>query len=367
MTVGTNIPRFLLAAVLVITLAMSAACGRKSALIPPGTVLPEAVSDLTAGMQNGRVILAWTMPARDTSGSRLTGLAGFVVMRTEGPADGSGCMCEFAPVATIDLALPEGAVVIGNRIAWTDTDPAVVPGKRYAYKVAAFNSDDYQGPGSGEVRFMFANPPVKVMGLSATPGNGTVVLAWDAAGGEVSGGNTTDISGDITGYNVYRASGPGLPLGSPQNREPVAGASYTDSGLKNNTAYFYRVCALRGSEPPYSEGMPSDEVKAVPSDTEPPQPPMGLRAVAAEGAVLLSWLPSPEPDVAGYTVYRKGPGEDKMARLTESPTGMITYKDEAVRPGIEYTYAVTAVDNAMPGNESLLSERATATPMAAGN
>lgn len=363
MTATTNIPRILLAAVLVIVLAMTAACGRKSALIPPGTVLPEAVADLTAEMQDGRVILVWTMPSRDTSGSRLSGLAGFVVMRAEGPADGSGCMCEFAPVAIIDLAMPEGAVVNGNRIAWTDTDPAAIPGKRYAYRVAALNPDGYQGPGSGEVRLTLITPPAKVTGLSATPGNGSVVLAWGAVGGDASGGSARDIAG----YYVYRAEGPGLPLGSPQNREPVAGTSYTDSGLKNNTAYFYRVSALGGSLPPYSEGMPSGEVKAVPSDTEPPQPPMGLRAVAAEGAVLLSWLPSPEPDITGYMVYRKGPGEAGMSRLTDKPTGMITYKDEAVQPGNEYTYAVTAVDNAAPGNESPLSETATATPMAAGN
>ncbi|HJZ96915.1 MAG TPA: hypothetical protein VKE70_10450, partial [Candidatus Solibacter sp.] len=70
----------------------------------------------------------------------------------------------------------------------------------------------------------------------------------------------------------------------------------------------------------------------------------------------LSWDPNTEPDLAGYRVYRAiGGGQfEKLADLSPVPA----YSDKAIQKGVEYRYAVTALDRA--GNESQKSTPATA-------
>jgi len=119
----------------------------------------------------------------------------------------------------------------------------------------------------------------------------------------------------------------------------------------------------------YSE--PSPAVTLAMRDTFPPAPPTGLASIAGfstpsaggESApyIDLSWEPSPEPDLAGYFVYRRlarpnGDPQGPLARLTPLPIPAPAYRDVAVRPGQRYIYDVTAVDAS--GNESAPSAKA---------
>lgn len=347
----------LLAALMLAAILSTAACGRKSDIIPPGTVLPAAVADLSAECREGMVILSWTSPGRNTRGEPLTGLSGFVVMRASGDLSGEGCMCEFSQVADIDLEVPEDALVRGNRVAWTDRDPAAGPGMRYAYKVAAYNSDGYYGPDSYEVRLTLLSPPNPPEPVTATVGDGSVLLGWRA-------------SDKNARYNVYRTDANGVPAGNPANIEPVASASFMDTGLTNNDEYFYRVTALYISPfegEPYSEGAATAVVSATPADVTPPDAPDGLRAVPGDGFVLLSWLPSTAQDIAGYVLYRRAGSDATPVKLAELAGMGITYKDTGVTPGVEYAYTVAAFDTAKPRNESAPSGAATAAVRTAGD
>jgi hypothetical protein len=70
--------------------------------------------------------------------------------------------------------------------------------------------------------------PTAPTGLAATVGSGTVTLTWDSGGG-------------ATSYTVKRGTvsgGPYTTLGSVADSSP---ATYTDSGLKNGTTYYYVV------------------------------------------------------------------------------------------------------------------------------
>jgi len=70
--------------------------------------------------------------------------------------------------------------------------------------------------------------PTAPTGLAATVGSGTVTLTWTAGGG-------------ATSYTVKRGTvsgGPYTSLGSVADTSP---ASYTDTGLKNGTTYYYVV------------------------------------------------------------------------------------------------------------------------------
>lgn len=339
--------------ILIAVLMLLPACGRRGDLVIPGTVLPEAPSGLMVDPRGDAVILGWGVPAKDTSGGPLTGLAGFTVMRAALPEDTGECPCQFERAGFVDMETPgKDAVVSGGRVVYSDSGPGLVPGGRYAYKVVPFNADGFSGPESNTVKVRLLGLPAEPGGLMAAPGNRGVTLTWHAPAADVSGGPVDDIAG----YNVYRSMDKDAPPARPVNPAPVAGDSYEDAGLVNGTAYYYRVSALRGAEPPYTEGDPAGPVSATPADTVPPSVPTGLRAVPGEGRVLMSWDPDTEADLAGYIVYRKGPGDSEPKEAGRTGPGWITWEDAGVASGGEYTYSVSAFDDAAPANESGRSE-----------
>ncbi len=88
----------------------------------------------------------------------------------------------------------------------------------------------------------------------------------------------------------------------------------------------------------------------------------GLTAASNEdGAVVISWQTALETDHDGFHVYRASVGEGDPTRRTDrmirgrSPYSWI---DREVNVKRKYTYAVTAVDRSVRGNESEMSRTA---------
>ncbi len=104
-------------------------------------------------------------------------------------------------------------------------------------------------------------------GLTATPGNGQVSLAWTAASG-------------ATGHDVRRGTVSGGPYATVQAN--VAGTAFTDTGLANGTAYFYVVTGTNAQ----GEGGPSNEAAATPA--VPPTVVTFTSVAAHDGWVLES-------------------------------------------------------------------------------
>jgi hypothetical protein len=100
-------------------------------------------------------------------------------------------------------------------------------------------------------------------------------------------------------------------------------------------------------------GRSTLRLAATPRDVTPPSPPGNLVAIASEGVVRLSWSPSPEPDVAGYVIYRApvGGGFERIGSINVPGT---TYADRTVPRGT-FRYVVTAQDKAARPNESARS------------
>jgi predicted small lipoprotein YifL len=349
-------PVFSLSALLfLIALTLLPSCGRKGALIVPGTVLPAAVTDLKAEPRAGAIILSFTMPEKNTKGDPLTDLAGFVIMRAEMPEDKDECPCKFEKAGYVDLEFPKDALIKGKKVVWADRGPGLIFGRKYAYKAAAENTGGFTGEESAAVYARYLMPPVKPAGLAARALNRAALITWEPVTRDEAGNTITDIAG----YNVYRAVAAGETAQAPVNPAPVTGERYEDFNLTNNVTYYYTVTALRGKEPPLTEGDAAGAVAVTPSDKEPPAPPVGLQAVPGEGMALLSWEPGPEPDIAGYFIYRLAEGEKEFKRLNEAPYARVTYRDQEVTPGVTYTYEVTAADTASPPNESPRSEGVT--------
>ncbi|MXV49536.1 family 10 glycosylhydrolase [Pedobacter sp. HMF7647] len=99
-------------------------------------------------------------------------------------------------------------------------------------------------------------------------------------------------------------------------------------------------------------------------DNVPPRPPIELSAKATTGKqIVLNWhepLRAEDGEAAyGYVIYRFNEGEDVDIQNSRNiikisfDSKITTFTDESVRPGVRYTYAVTAIDRLK--NESLPS------------
>ena len=346
---------FFLILVLVFALLI-ASCGRKGDLIIPGTVLPRPVTGLSVELKSDAVILSWTAPDKNTRDDPLTDLAGFLVLRADVPSGEAGCPCAFKKVGYIDLEYPKGAAINGRRVVWADMTG--VFGRRYVYRVTPMKRDGFYGKAAQTLPVDFLMPPERILNLAASAGNMTALLSWSIPTKDEGGREMNDLAG----YNVYRHE-QGVKTKTKINARPVKENKYADAGLVNRKTYCYSVTALRGQDPPLTEGNYSEEVCVTPAKTQAPPAPAGLRAVGGEGMVMLSWEPSFEPDVAGYNIYRKAEGERAFAKLNHALVLRITYADKDAAPGNKYTYYVTAVDNAIPPNESAPSKEEEAEPI----
>jgi len=99
------------------------------------------------------------------------------------------------------------------------------------------------------------------------------------------------------------------------------------------------------------ESRDSEEACLKVEDVTPPLPPTGIAVVVREGAIEVSWSPSPEPDLARYRIYRAVVGEEgPPQRVAEISPPETSFRDTDLETKRVYSYRVTAVDKA--GNES---------------
>jgi len=88
----------------------------------------------------------------------------------------------------------------------------------------------------------------------------------------------------------------------------------------------------------------------------------GVVTRAGDRSVVLHWPRNPEPDIAGYALYRSLTTNGPRTRLNPTPAVLPSYADFAVTNGQSYFYVVRAVNYA--GEESPNSQVVGATPQA---
>ncbi|SFP84344.1 fibronectin type 3 domain-containing protein [Geodermatophilus dictyosporus] len=216
------------------------------------------------------------------------------------------------------------------RVTGTDwTDPGVVNGTSYAYRLAAVDGHGNVSPASDPA--VTARPtdqtaPAIPTGLVATARDGAVELRWDA-----------NAEPDLHRYVVHRD-------GAEVVR--VTGTSWTDTGLVNDTTYSYRLAAVDG----HANVSPTSDptVTARPTDQTPPATPTGLVATARDGAVELHWDANTEPDVDRYVLYRDGVEVARVTGTSRVDAGLVN--------DTSYAYRIQAVDR--HGNASATSDPA---------
>jgi fibronectin type 3 domain-containing protein len=175
--------------------------------VTPATAsVPAGPTSLTITPGNTTARLSWTASA---SGSPTS----YTIYRGT-KSDGEAT----TPVATT------------NGTTTTVTDAGLKNGTTYFYNVAANNSVGIS-PDSNEVSVTpaaSATVPPAPTGLAATAGNGSVSLTWNASAG-------------ATSYSVYRGTAPGAEGTTPIGT--TTSTSFTNTGLTNGTAYYYKVTA----------------------------------------------------------------------------------------------------------------------------
>ena len=331
---GSRVALAILALLLVLP-----ACGRKGPPLPPRPRVPAAVGGLLAEPVGGGVLVSWSRPTRNTDGSPVTDLLEFRLSRNPGPAP-NGVAPGFTLVATIRAENPDNAVAQNGRYAFQDTGAprGLRPGQRYSYRVQPVNRQGQLGA-SAETAVVFSPAPPTPEGLRAAAGDGEAVLSWRVAS-------------DVRGYNVYRGRRPGEHGPQPLNAEPIQGGTFRDTGLENETTYYYVVRAVASDRPPWREGGDSAEVAVTPAKTTPPAVPRGLTVQPGPTGVVLTWAPGTEPDLLGYRVYRRDLPATSPRRLTDAPIPTTTFTDRTAAAGTRVGYSVTAVDRSPRQNES---------------
>lgn len=140
----------------------------------------------------------------------------------------------------------EGASPVQTGVITDSTTIAqagLMPGQTYFFEIAAVSGYG-TSPNSNEASAMAV--PAVPAGLSASAGNGTVMLSWSAATGAAS-------------YNVYEGTSAGGEGAAPVTS--VNGTSTTLNALMNGTTYYFKVAGVDAG----GVSAQSSEVSATPA------------------------------------------------------------------------------------------------------
>jgi hypothetical protein len=184
----------------------------------------------------------------------------------------------------VGLGLPSRVLTLGN--VTTYLDPDLEYATNFEYWVSAFNSFG-EGNASAIVNITTnAAPPLlsyvapaPLLNPNPTAGYTTISLGWAAP-------PLNSTTPQITGYKIYRGPSPDamVLIASPGNF-----TSYSDSGLRIGTQYYYAVSAVNSA----GEGSRSVEISVTtgtPPATPAPQAPFDMTWIIIGAMAILAVL-----------------------------------------------------------------------------
>ncbi len=297
--------------------------------MPPLLNLPARTTDLAVQQRGAELVLRWTAPGRTTEGFPIGDLERVVVLGREVEGDSVDAR-SFESGAHEILVLEQPAA--GERIERRLALPAA-PGKRFGLAIKNYNRRRRSEGLSNVVIVEIAAALAAPRSLNLIPLAGAIRLEWPPVPG-------------AQGYRIYRAT--------TEQREFALLAEpekppFDDPNFTWNQPYTYFVRSYLKIATGAAESPDSPTAAILPKDTFPPTPPSELRMVVSETAVELSWNLSPEPDTAGYNVYRRD-ASGQTARINTELQTAPAFSDKQVQRQQHYFYSVSAVDD--KGNES---------------
>jgi hypothetical protein len=356
---------------------------------------PNAVTDLAAIQQGHRVILSFTLPKKTTDSKPLPADLSIEIYRQVVPAGAKP-----APAAPA-FSQRELAVTIPSAMVSHYADSGHVefpfelktasiaqpPGEQTVFIVRSRVNQKKVSADSNPAS-LHLYEPFPSANISAKITHDAIILSgWGVAlpaAPPAGNAESAQIPSDAH-YRIFRAEAPASAAASNaqagnENRPaphleqvaelPLTVMTYEDTNFTFDRTYIYSVRTVAKFGSTWIESDDSNLLTVTPKDIFPPSAPQGIVIVyvpAATGApphLEISWSISPETDLTGYDIYRKGQGNGTALKLNPRPLLTPSYRDMSVQPGISYSYTVKAVDRA--GNESPASEPASIDVPAAG-
>jgi hypothetical protein len=135
--------RFIPILLALIGLTPLAACGVKSSPVPPQTVYPQAISDLSAAADPAGINLTWSRPMHYVSGHSLRDLGSFVLLRSQGNRP-------FQPLVELPVTDQER---FSPQRTFSYLDGETQVGSSYRYEIVSRTMDGYTSEPSNQVKF----------------------------------------------------------------------------------------------------------------------------------------------------------------------------------------------------------------------
>jgi hypothetical protein len=343
---------------------------------PPSLNLPDKATDVTAVRIGDRVKLSWTPPTRTTDKVDI----GF-------PVTVEICRDPVLPPPRVKpprpIPMPCTSVMhlaghAGPSMAEDVLPASLLNGPRVAlaYRIRLLNPAGRSTDATAPVFAASGPTEPAVPGFRVTQTRPGVVLEWGATPPEAAVEVTRTLIQPPSAAPKPKEKDPkdknkGLPIGKKKDpaapvllrpetvangmldTAPVTGSTYTYTAQRiSNVELAGNALQLRSE--------PTAALTVTLRDTFPPGPPRGLVSVpgSLNGKVTLdlSWDANPEPDLAGYHVYRVDLADAGAAPrlLTPELLTVPAFRDTNVLPNHRYRYQVTALDRS--GNESRISE-----------
>jgi hypothetical protein len=279
----------------------------------------------------------------------------------------------------VDLSKVEPKPRVPARIDVDDTTiagplvaPAEPPSPQRLYYAVSVTSGGRYGPASGFVVAPLGTTSSAPSEPTLTVEEKSVTIKWSAPPDAHGVGEPQDpsllpyktlIAGPPpTTYDVYEVpknatSESPAPVEAPTavTPGPVGPTEFTQPNITLGTERCFVVRSVDILNGTHVRGPASPMACASFEDKFPPASPGRLDAVATPGTISLIWEASDAADLAGYFVLRGEAGSATLTDLMTEPVLATSYRDESVKGGVRYIYAVIAVDKA--GNRSAESNR----------
>jgi hypothetical protein len=212
---------------------------------------------------------------------------------------------------------------------------ALIFDANYQPKPAYFALLDVLDPGQ-------PNPPPAPTGLTATAGNGQVILSWNAASG-------------ATSYIVKRSTTSGGPYTAIANN--LTATSFTNTGLSNGTTYFYVASAVNAG----GESANTAQVSATPQGPPPSGMVTATGRVATGSSVWWSELDvilnhtAPLTALTITITVQKTPGVVASGQYSNFPGGMLLTSRTEDATRIVYSYRLATGQTLAAGSNRLVA------------
>ena len=219
-----------------------------------------------------------------------------------------------------------GYSLLGTTTATSYTNTGAKAGTTYYYRVKAVNDaglSPYSNIVSGQAKSVTPKLSAPVVKIGNSASSGKPMLTWNAVSG-------------ATSYKVYRATSQN---GTYSLLGTVTATSYTNTGAKAGTTYWYKVKAVNSAGESAYSNVVSGQVKSTGQTTVTT---LMLGHSSTSGKPQLTW--KAVSGAASYKVYRATSKNGVYSVI--NTTKALTYTNTGAALGITYYYKVEALNAA---------------------